>query len=215
MSEVTLPVRAILSFPRDSDGLFIQPDELTPELAVVIEHNRERMASKYLYADEWTGNTRTVDSNGDYNCGGCNQIDGTRCLALFDDSTEDADEEPPLSVDVEYGSCDRFEIICVGDPELRANRLPASLANYGVRKGGSPGHVFGCKECPFAKRSKWFDSRNRPLWCGKGASTVQEKACCTINGAPTVGDESSAKDRSGRRVREWVRQVVTYKAANK
>ncbi len=194
MTEVTIPVRTILSLPRDADGLFIQPDELTADFAIVLEKNRDRMAAKWDYADEWTGNARTVDRKKNYNCGGCNQADGDVCLALYDDSDADAADEPPLVVDLDYGSCGKYEIICAGDPELRANRLPASVANYGIRKGGSPGHVFGCHECPFAKETKWPDSRNREWWCGKGASTVQDGACCTINGAPTVAANAKTSD---------------------
>lgn len=207
-TEVAIPVRAILSLPKDEAGLFIQPDELTAEFAVVLEHNRERMANKWDYADEWTGNARTVDPNGDYNCGGCNQADNDVCLAVYDDSDADAEDEPPLVVDLDYGSCGKYEIICAGDPELRANRLPASVANYGIRKDGSPGHVFGCQECPFAKETKWPDSRNRLFWCGKGASTVQDGACCTINGAPTVDGNSPSVtqvDQARNQVRAWAR----------
>lgn len=216
---VTDVVRKIIEFPRDEDGLFIQPDELTPELAVVIEHNRQRMASKWDYADEHgCGNGRTLDLTGKYNCGGCNQENDGRCLAVYDDSQPEAElTEPPLEVNPEIGSCGKFENIDPGDPELAASRLPASVANYGEREGGDADHVFGCAECPFAAPSKWpvIPSAPRPLWCGKGASTVTRISCCTINGAPTVGKADRSLRRHTRRVREWVMQASKIKVSGK
>lgn len=187
--------RQIIDLPRDAQGLFIQPDELTPELAVMVEHNRDRMAAKWEYADEHgTGNGKTVDIKGKYNCGACNQADNGICLAVYDD---DQKGESPLKIDAKKGSCGKYERICLGDPELRSSRLPASVANYGVRKGGGPDEVFGCPQCPFAKRSKWWNVPNRPsrpLWCGKGAADVTLISCCTINGAPVVGDNDQDDD---------------------
>lgn len=175
-------VREIIDYPRDGKGLFIQPDRLDQKLAVQIEHNRERMAKKWEYADEFTGDTKSYDEKGNYNCGSCNQANGVTCLLVHDDD----DKNKPLQINRGYGSCGKYEIICSGDPELRAHRMSPDVANYGVRKGGSPNRVFGCHECPFASKTKWFDSRERPLWCGLGASTVMENACCTLNGAPVI-----------------------------
>jgi hypothetical protein len=180
-------VRLIQTFPKDKDGMFIQPDVLTPKLAIEIEHNRQRMTKKWDYADEFCGDTKTLDVKGDYNCGTCNQAAGKVCLAVYDD---DGEEYAPLKINLAYGSCGKYEIIDAGDPELRCNRLPSSVANYGVRKGGSPGHVFGCHECWKAKPTKWGIANDRIFWCGEGASTVQQNSCCTLNGAQTVGDES-------------------------
>lgn len=182
--------RAVQDFPRDKDDLFVQPDGLTQDVALQIEHNRERMANKWEYADEFTGNAKTYDVTGNYNCGGCNQADGAKCLLVY--GGEDAKGKYlPLVINRDYGSCGKYEIICAGDPELRASRIPHEVANYGVRKGGSPGHVFGCHECPFAKPTKWEDSRKRPYWCGLGASTVMHNACCTLNGADVVDEDES------------------------
>lgn len=177
------PTRKVIDLPKDSQGLFIQPDKLTPEFAIQIEHNRERMAKKWEYADEFTGDAKSYDEKGDYNCGSCNQATGMTCLLVYDDSKM---KFTPLTINRQYGSCGKYEIVCSGDPELRAHRLPSTVANYGVRKGGSSGHVFGCHECPFAKPSKWLDSRKRTHWCGYGASTIMLNACCTLNGAPTI-----------------------------
>ncbi len=169
------PKRPIQDFPRDAKGLFIQPDTLTPKLAIQIEHNRERMAKKWEYADEFTGDTKTYDPKGNYICGDCNQAQGTKCEFV-----------KPASINRKAGSCGKFEIICSGDPELRANRMPKAVANYGVAANGEG---FGCKRCPFAKPTKWADSRNRPYWCGLGASTVMKNSCCTLNGAATIEEE--------------------------
>ncbi len=136
------------------------------------------MGADLEYADEFTGDTKTYDPKGDYNCGACNQASGNECLFI----------DPP-SIDRVAGSCGKFEIICLGDPELRAHRMPKSVANYGVREGGRPGHVFGCHQCPYKSATKWPDSRNRPYWCGLGASTVQRNSCCTLNGAETEEDD--------------------------
>jgi hypothetical protein len=191
MGDDEQPERLIQSFPKDKDGMFIQPDVLTPKLAIEVEHNRQRMAKKWDYADQFCGDTHTFDINGDYNCGTCNQAAGNKCLLVYDDDKESKDGEyPPLVIDRDYGSCGKYEIIDAGDPELRANRLPKSVANYGVRKGGSPGHVFGCHECWKKKKSKWAVANARPDWCGEGGTTVQRNSCCTLNGAPTKGDST-------------------------
>ncbi len=189
VEKIKNPVRKIQSFPKDKDGMFIQPDVLTPKLAIEIEHNRQRMAKKWDYADEFCGDTKTLDVKGDYACGTCNQADGKTCLLVYKDD-DDGDEYPPLTIDREYGSCGKYEIIDSGDPELRGNRLPSTVANYGIRKGGSAGHVFGCHECWKAKPTKWQVANKRIYWCGEGATTVQKNSCCTLNGAATVDDES-------------------------
>lgn len=176
------PVRPIQTFPKDEKGLFIQPDTLTPKLALQIEHNRQRMAKKWDYADEFCGDTHTLDIKGNYNCGTCNQADGTTCLLVEDDGK-------PLKIDLKYGSCGKYEILDAGDPELRGNRLPAEVANYGIRKGGSANRVFGCHECPYALKTKWPIANDRIYWCALGATTVQKNSCCTLNGAPTLDYE--------------------------
>ncbi len=175
LADAKAPKRPIQDFPRDAKGLFIQPDVLTAKLALQVEHNRERMAKKWEYADEFTGDTKTYDPAGDYKCGTCNQAQGSKCEFVT-----------PPSINRDAGSCGKYELICAGDPELRANRMPKEVANYGVAANGEG---FGCKRCPFKSATKWADSRNRPYWCGLGASTVERNSCCTLNGAATVSED--------------------------
>ena len=186
-------VRKIVTMERGPDGLYIQPDELTPDLAVMVEHNRMRMAAKWEYADEFgCGNGHTVDITGKYNCGGCNQANGTKCLAVYDDEPGKA-----LTINLQKGSCGKYEVINPGDPELATEALSAEVANYGVRKGGGTEEVFGCPQCPFAQDSKWRripGRAPRQKWCGKGGADVTLISCCTINGAPVVAEESEQEE---------------------
>jgi hypothetical protein len=202
-SEITRPIQ---DFPRDEDGMFIQPSELTPKLALVVEHNRQRAFKKGDYADEFCGDGSTLDENGDYDCGHCNQADGDTCLLVYDDDAE-PDENgvyPSLIIDLLYGSCGLWEKPNAGDPELRCNRIAKSVANYGVRKGGSPGHVFGCHECWKKKPSLWKIVDGRVFWCGDWFTTVQHNSCCTTNGAPTEGEyEEKKPDESARAQRMY------------
>ncbi len=177
--------RPIISYDKDAQGMFIQPDQLTPMLAVEIEHNRMRMAKKWDYADTLCGDAHTYHDEGNYNCGDCNQEQDGICELVYDDDKEGSDKiQPPLVVDKKFGSCGKFEVIDSADPELKGNRLPASVANYGVRKDGAKDHVFGCHECWKKTATKWAVENDRVYWCGEGATTVQAKACCTLNGAP-------------------------------
>jgi len=190
-------VREIITLPRDKDGMFIQPDELTPKIAVMVEHNRLRASKKYNYADEYCGDATTVDPNANYNCGegdgrpiGCNQANGKHCLLVSDDDKEPDEngDYPPLEINAELGSCDVYENVRAGDAELLCNRLPKSIAGYVVRKGPVPagqGQVFSCNQCWKAKKTKWAIELDRGFWCGATATTVQKKACCALNGAPT------------------------------
>lgn len=186
------PQRPVQSFPRDKDGMFIQPDKLTPKIAIVVEHNRMRASKKGQYADEFCGDTHTLDADGNYNCGKCNQAQDGKCLLVYDDSKQEGPDGryPALIIDLEYGSCGLWEVIDAGDPEQRGAQIPSSVANYGVRKGGSPGHVFGCHECWKRRATKWQIASRRLFWCGDWGTTVQRNSCCTTNGAPTTSDDS-------------------------
>jgi hypothetical protein len=175
-------VRPIQDLPRDKNGMFIQPDELTDEIAVWVEHNRQR-AEKAYYADEYCGKTKTVDPKRKYNCGGCNQADGDKCLWVYDDKKKG---NPPLTINRAKGSCGPWEIIDRDDPEQRGNRMPASVAGYAVRVGGEPEEVFSCEQCWKGIKSKWAPILKRGTWCGEWGTTVQPGACCVVNGAPTV-----------------------------
>lgn len=180
-------VRPIQEFPRDERGLFIEPDVLTKEVIVQIEHNRQRAANKAYYADKHCGNAKTYDRKRKYNCGGCNQADGKHCLFVEDDSKSKLanGRYPPLVIDLRKGSCGPWEVIDPNDPEQRGNRMPASLAGYGVRKGGGPEEVFGCWQCWKRKKSKHPVLLDRVDWCGEWGTTVESGACCIVNGAPT------------------------------
>jgi hypothetical protein len=186
------PRRPVVDYHRDKNGMFIQPAALTPKLAIQVDHNRMRASKKGQYADEFCGDTHTLDDEGDYPCGRCNQRQGNICLLVYDDDKEEdsSGNYPFLAINLLYGSCGLWERIDAGDPELRGPRIPASVANYGVRKGGSPGHVFGCHECWKKKPTLWKVVDGRVYWCGDWATTVQRNSCCTTNGAPTVGDKS-------------------------
>lgn len=187
------PRRPVVDFPKDSKGLFIQPDKLTPKLAIEIDHNRVRMTKKWQYADEFCGDTKTLDKTTRYNCGGCNQAQGGICLLVYDeDEEEDAQGRyPALRIDRIYGSCGHWEMIDSGDPELRGSRMSKALANYGVRVGGTPDSVFGCRNCWKKKPTKWHDNTGeyRLWWCGEGGTPVGRNACCTLNGAPVKDDD--------------------------
>ncbi len=158
--------------PPVKGGLFAQPSEVGPERELVEGHNRIRFANKFDFADPFTGNTRTFDPEGRYNCGRCNLADGNKCL-----------EVSGLTIDREAGSCKDWEDLCAGDPELRltlAKCTTPELAVYGVAKNGIG---FGCFRCPYASKAHEADSQGRDLYCGKGDFRTFGVACCALNGA--------------------------------
>lgn len=168
--------RPIINLPRDGKGLFIEPDELTPDVERVLRHNRDRFATHANYADNLgAGNQHTYDERGDYNCGRCNQVQGDRCLLL----------DIPR-IDRVAGSCEDWERITLDDAEMELYRKPPDVANYGVAANGVG---FGCHRCPFSKQAKNTDSEGRTSWCGYGGFHIVPNACCTLNGAETSGDD--------------------------
>jgi hypothetical protein len=171
-SVAKIPVRVILSPKRGEDGLFVQPKDFSAEREVTENHNRLRFANHFKFADQYTGNTRTFDEQGDYNCGRCNQADGTKCLLV---NTK--------KIDLDAGSCGDWENICAGDPEMALFEKTPEAAGYGVAANGKG---FGCIRCPYATRAHQPDSRGRELYCGKGDFRTFGNACCGINGAETV-----------------------------
>lgn len=179
--------RPIQEFHRDERGLFIEPDVLTKEIIVQIEHNRQRAANKAYYADKHCGLQKGYDPKGKNPCGECNQADGEHCLLVEDDLLPKLKNGrfPPLVIDRKKGSCGPWEIIDPNDPEQRGNRLPASIAGYGIRKGGGPDDAFGCHACWKQTKSKHPVLLDRVSWCGEWGTTVELKACCVVNGAPT------------------------------
>jgi hypothetical protein len=173
------PVREVTSPERGKDGLFVQPKDVSAAREVVEQHNRDRFAGHFKFADQYTGNTRTYDERGDYNCGRCNQAIGDKCLIV------------KVTIDRAAGSCADWENLCAGDPEMMLREKSAEVANYGVAKNGKG---FGCRRCPYASAAVAPDSRGRELYCGKGDFRTYGTACCALNGAPVVEEDYDEDD---------------------
>ncbi|HSV90898.1 MAG TPA: hypothetical protein VLH80_07345 [Nitrospiraceae bacterium] len=175
-----MPVkRPILDFPRDARGLYMQPslrEYQDPKLQTLEQHNRDRAAAKADYADRVSGNPHTVDPAGRYNCGRCNQAEGTNCLIM------DMSMLPTGKVDREAGSCGKYEITCAGDAEMKLHRESPVTLRYGIATNG---HRFGCEVCPLKVKAHVPDSMGRTLWCGWWYARVFPNACCADNAAPT------------------------------
>ena len=165
-------VRKIVKPPVGGDGLFKQPADVGPERERDEQHNRERFANHFHYADPYAGNTRTFDEKGDYNCGRCNMADGERCLLVS-----------LKVIDPAAGSCGDWENTCAGDAEIPLHLKTIEEAGYGIAQNGKG---FGCARCPFASKAFQADSNGRDLYCGKGDFRVFSNACCGLNGAPLV-----------------------------
>jgi hypothetical protein len=168
----SVPVRKVVTLPRGANGLFTQPDTTGPKYELEENHRRMGFAEVFHYADQTAGNPRTFDPKGNYNCGACNKSDGDACLLV-----------KPADIEPKAGSCQHWENLCAGDPELKNNVQPKAVAVYGVAKNGVG---FGCHRCPYASKAIAPDSRGRSLYCGKGSFRVAPNACCALNGAPTV-----------------------------
>jgi len=173
------PIREVTSPERGEDGLFIQPKDVSAAREVIEQHNRNRFAGHFKFADQYTGNTRTYDERGDYNCGRCNQAIGDKCLIV------------KVTIDRAAGSCADWENLCAGDPEMMLREKDAEVANYGVAKNGKG---FGCHRCPYASPAIAPDSRGRELYCGKGDFRTYGTACCALNGAPVVEEDYDEED---------------------
>lgn len=169
------PTRLVETPPVGKDGLFVQPRDFSPNRERDEQHNRDRFASHFKYADPFTGNTRTFDLQGDYNCGRCNMAEGISCLLI-----------KPLKIDRSAGSCGDWENTCAGDPEMVVQYKNVETAGYGVALNGKG---FGCHRCPFASKAFEADSRGRDLYCGKGDFRAFGNACCILNGAPVVSED--------------------------
>ncbi len=172
-------VRKIVNPPRSKNGLFEQPKEVGPDRERDEQHNRDRFASHFKFADPVTGNTRTFHPKGNYNCGECNQANGIKCLLVKIDK-----------IDRKAGSCGDWEIKCAGDAEMPLHEKSPEVAGYGVAKNGVG---FGCHRCPYASTTFELDSLGRKLYCGKGDFRTFGNACCALNGAPVVGDDEKPK----------------------
>jgi|SRR5579859_1080819 len=168
------PQREIREPKVGPDGLFVQPRDFSAAREILEVENRTRFAGHFKFADMYTGQTRTYDELGRYNCGRCNQYQdpGDQCLLL-----------KIKKVDHQAGSCGDWENICAGDPEMLLHLKSVESAGYGVAKNGIG---FGCLRCPYASAAYKPDSRGRDLYCGKGDFRTFSTACCGLNGAPTV-----------------------------
>lgn len=173
-----MAVRPVETPERGEDGLILEPEDSEPETLIAENHARERFAKKANYADGIVGDGNTVDPEGRYNCGRCNQAEGTDCL-FWNLS----------NLDLEAGSCRSYEFVDAGDPErqLRLGGTQAEAvmaASYGVAKNGVG---FGCSRCPLQQKSKrGEDSYGRDLWCGEGGFRVFPRACCEFNAAEVL-----------------------------
>jgi hypothetical protein len=166
------PVRHIVRPERGSDGLFVQPKDDSPERERDEQHNRDRFANHFHYADPMTGIGRTYDPEGNYNCGRCNMAVGEACLLVV-----------PLKLDRQAGSCGDWEDQCAGDSEMPLGEKTIETSGYGVAANGKG---FGCHRCPYASKAFQSDSQGRDLYCGKGDMRVFALACCGLNGAETL-----------------------------
>lgn len=84
--------REIVNWPRDESGAYIQPEENSAALEVIMNHNRMRYANQFDLADtHGFGNSHTYDPVGRYNCGSCNQYvpRDNDCLLISDIDKDD------------------------------------------------------------------------------------------------------------------------------
>lgn len=170
---VPVPTRTIRDPDRGPDGLTVQPSDVGADREVIEGQNRLRFANHFKYADPFTGNTRTFDAVGDYNCGRCNQAyDGDGCLLVA-----------IRAIDPRAGSCGDWEDTCAGDPEMVLHLKSVEAASYSIAANGEG---WGCHRCPYASPAHAPDSRGRTMYCGKGDFRVFWNACCAINGARTA-----------------------------
>jgi len=165
-------MRPIKTLPKGRDDLFIEPDRLTPQIQITLDHNRDRFAKHFNYADQYgAGDPNTYDFKGDYNCGRCNQEQNGDCLLIKKNK-----------LNLKAGSCRQWESIREGDPEMFLQREGPVPGSYGVAKNGKG---FGCHRCPYSKPAKNRDDRGRARWCGLGGFHQTPTACCELNGADT------------------------------
>lgn len=175
--------RAIDSPPKGSDGLFTDTGQYDQ---VKEAHRRDTFAKMFQYADPWAGDSRTFDVKGDYLCGGCNKVDGSKCLAV----------KP--SVSPTHGSCRHWENKDAGDPELLfADKITRQFADYGE----TPKSGFGCKRCEYSTPAKKADSHGRDQFCKQGAFRVFRNGCCALNDTDGMkefdDDEDDDEDKKG------------------
>ena len=173
------PTRLLRNPKRDAEGLVIQSDDVSAEREVIMNENRQRFSGHFKFADQYTGNTRTNDELGRYNCGRCNQEQKGFCQLLFDKASGTPFKLTPEAL--QAGSCGDWENICAGDPEMRLALKSLEAAGFGIAVNGIG---FSCARCPFAEPALHPDSRGRTGFCRLGDFTTFWTACCGLNGAP-------------------------------
>lgn len=214
--------RRIVELPRGADGLFDQPDwsKMSPEeradYARDMQKRRMGAAHDADFADAVTGLPNTNDPTSEYVCDGCNRRNGDECVRV----------SVKKLVLPESSSCDKYEIICVGDPEHDNQALTPEEAAFAIRavKGGK----FGCPNCPLKEQAGFVDELNRIFWCRRWAFTVRAVDCCKKNAAKTLKidkhgmpleeqvEEETGVNRAHRRsVSEWVMQASKIGVAQK
>src|SRR5579859_5946809 len=138
------PGRAIVDLPRDEDGLFKQPDWSKMSEAELqayardMQKRRMRAAHDADFADDVTGLTNTNDPDGDYICATCNKETEGRCVTGKINRSD---------LDQGFKSCNKYEIKCIGDPELNAPMMEP--VEIGFVEAVRP---WGCKNCSFAEK---------------------------------------------------------------
>lgn len=168
-------VRIIIPAPKKAaDGMFVQPTDVGSEREMVERSNRLNFAHNFFYADPLTGNIKTYDPKGDYNCGRCNKEDDQSCLII------------PIRVNPDAGSCKCWTGLDAGQAEIDLTNLTtAEAVKYGVAENGKG---FGCSRCPMSEKAVAQDSVGRDLYCRIGDFRVFSTACCEFNGAAVVND---------------------------
>src|SRR5579863_4694222 len=124
--ELMSPIeRNVLKPPRGKDGLFIQPNDVSPKRENEEEKNRMRFAGHFKFADMYVGDGHTYDEEGRYNCGRCNQAYEGACLLV-----------KVKRIDKEAGSCGDWENRFAGDPEMLLKEKSIDFAGYAIAKNG-------------------------------------------------------------------------------
>jgi hypothetical protein len=186
-------VREIKAWPRDKDGGYIQPDKITPELAVIMAHNSERAVNQAQFATSKCGNQHTYDPTGDTICWHCNQYDKEN-----NDCEVIVDIVAGLDGDIqEASSCRHFETIRAGDWEVKLKRMTKAEAMFGTARNGKG---FGCgskqkQRCGWRRTSKWGTDLygDDTEWCSAYFMPTEPTGCCAINSTPTLPDGTPLK----------------------
>lgn len=176
---MAVPQRLVQEWPRNSQGLYIQPSIETlndPKFQTLEQHNRDRAAAKADFADQVTGNPHTIDPKGTYLCVDCNQACGFACLLMKMNLL------PGGKIDLKAGSCGKWEIKCAGDAEVRLHRYSPIRLGYAV----AVGKRFGCEVCPLKEKARAKDSLGREYWCGQHYMRVFGGSCCNDNDVKTI-----------------------------